>query len=370
MKKVLLMAVAAGFLVACNKNSGYTLSGELTGFTDGTKVYLSKIEEQDLVKIDSTEIKDGKFSFAGEVAEVEYSFIEINEVPQPLQIPFILENGEIKLVADKNDLQNSKVTGTKNNDDLMKFNEVSYQIGKEIEEFQQANMQKFQEASMNNDQATIESLMQEMEAKQNKLFDEAKNYISNNKDSYVSVLLLAQIGANLETKELSEKFHALSTPVKETKLGKEIAERLKTSEATEVGKIAPDFSAPDLEGKQLSLHENLGKVTIIDFWASWCGPCRQENPNVVKLYNQYKDKGLQIIGVSLDREDEKWRKAIVDDQLTWLHVSNLKFWQDPIAKTYNVTAIPATFILDEKGTIVAKDLRGEELEAKIAELLN
>ena len=111
------------------------------------------------------------------------------------------------------------------------------------------------------------------------------------------------------------------------------------------------------------------KVTIIDFWASWCGPCRVENPNVVALYNEFHAQGLNIIGVSLDKDAAKWKEAIAKDKLTWAHVSNLKFWDEPIAKQYNVQSIPATFILDAKGNIVAKDLRGDALKAKVKELL-
>ena len=136
-----------------------------------------------------------------------------------------------------------------------------------------------------------------------------------------------------------------------------------------IGKPAPNFSAPSPEGKTISLKESLGKVTIIDFWASWCGPCRAENPNVVAMYNELHDKGLNIIGVSLDKDATKWKEAIAKDKLTWAHVSNLKFWDEPIAKQYNVQSIPATFILDAKGNIVAKDLRGDALKAKVKELL-
>ena len=119
----------------------------------------------------------------------------------------------------------------------------------------------------------------------------------------------------------------------------------------------------------VSLKESLGKVTIVDFWASWCGPCRQENPNVVAIYNDLHAKGLNIIGVSLDKDASKWKEAIAKDKLTWTHVSNLKFWDEPIAKLYHVEAIPATFILDAAGNVVAKDLRGDALRAKIVELL-
>jgi len=120
----------------------------------------------------------------------------------------------------------------------------------------------------------------------------------------------------------------------------------------------------------ISLKESLGKVTLIDFWASWCGPCRSENPNVVATYNQLHSKGLNIIGVSLDEKLEKWQEAIAKDKITWTQVSNLKGWQDPIAKSYGVMQIPSTFLVDANGTIIAKDLRGDELKKKIQELLS
>lgn len=119
----------------------------------------------------------------------------------------------------------------------------------------------------------------------------------------------------------------------------------------------------------ISLKESLGKVTIVDFWASWCGPCRMENPNVVAIYKEFHSKGLNIIGVSLDQDAAKWKDAISKDKLSWTQVSNLKGWEEPIAIQYKVEAIPATFILDASGKIVAKDLRGAELKAKIIELL-
>ena len=201
--------------------------------------------------------------------------------------------------------------------------------------------------------------------------DYSKKFIKENPDAYLSVLLLENflMRQYLTPEEIKSYFEGLDKDVKETKSGKKIKTALDSMSAIVIGKPAPNFSAPSPEGKTISLKESLGKVTIIDFWASWCGPCRAENPNVVALYNEFHPQGLNIIGVSLDKDAAKWKEAIAKDGLIWPHVSNLKFWEDPIAKQYNVQSIPATFILDEKGNIVAKDLRGEELRAKVAALL-
>jgi peroxiredoxin len=147
-------------------------------------------------------------------------------------------------------------------------------------------------------------------------------------------------------------------------------------ESISIGRKAPDFTSVDTNGKLVSLEAIKGKVTIIDFWAAWCGPCRRENPNLVRIYEKYHDKGLEIIGVSLDGNPRQkgakdaWLNAIQKDNLTWYHVSNLQYFNDPIAKQFNINSIPATFIIDEDGLIVAKNLRGQALEDKIEELLN
>jgi len=382
MKKLFALAFTAAVLVSCNKD-GYTIKGEVKGFEDGTKVYINKQDENGFTKIDSTDVKGGTFTFKNEKApETDIYFIELGKT-QEFAFPFIMEKGEIKFTFDKAKPQEVKVNGTKNNDLMTSYNDEAFKIQTEIMDFQKQNQAKFMEAQQKGDQATMKSLMDQITKIQEKYVDQNKKFITTNKDSYVSLLLLTQLAMSdaLTPDEIKKYYNDLDASVKDTKKGKEFAENLKKIETTQkesqekknkvaIGQKAPDFTANTPDGKAESLNKNLGsKATIIDFWASWCGPCRQENPNVVALYNKYKAQGLKIVGVSLDKEKEAWVKAIADDKLDWLQISNLKFWDDAIAKEYAVEAIPATFILDANGTIVAKDLKGAELDAKIAELL-
>jgi peroxiredoxin len=203
------------------------------------------------------------------------------------------------------------------------------------------------------------------------------NFIKKNPDAYLSVLLLENflMRQNLPMDEIKGYFNKIDKSLLKTKSAKNIKKIMDemagaSAAKIEVGSKAPDFAANNPEGKKISLAESLGKVTIIDFWASWCGPCRAENPNVVALYKELHAKGLNIIGISLDKDAAKWKEAIAKDGLVWPQISNLKYWSEPIAKQYNIESIPATFILDANGTVVAKDLRGAELKAKVTELLN
>jgi peroxiredoxin len=236
-----------------------------------------------------------------------------------------------------------------------------------------AKMKAAQEAK---DTITINKLMKEYQVLQKAGMDFYVKFAESNPKALISALIVDSMlnDPSVDLVRAKKIFASFSPELKKYKPGKSIQSKLDKiakpiAAAAEVGTIAPDFSAPNPEGKSISLKESLGKVTIIDFWASWCNPCRAENPNVVALYNEFHSKGLNIIGVSLDKDAKKWKEAIAKDKLTWNQVSNLKDFEDPIAVTYGINAIPSTFILDAKGTIVAKDLRGAELKAKVAALL-
>lgn len=373
MKKFLFALGAMAMLVSCEqKQGGVTINGTVQGFEDGTMVYINNADEKSdtgLTKIDSVAITEGKFTFNGQAGEIDRKYLEFG-TEQMYYLPFIYENGEITVVYDKDKTENTKVTGTENNDALMAFREQTKPIEEKIKRFQEENEEKMMQAQMSGDQNAMNELMEGYSAIIDEVGEVSKNFVKNN-SNFASMMMLGELHQQkqITDEELIEVFGKMDESLKTTKVGKEIQELVDNAAKLAVGQPAPDFSGPTPEGTTTSLKENLGKVTIIDFWAAWCGPCRRENPNVVRVYEKYKDQGLNIIGVSLDRDREAWLKAIADDGLAWTQISNIAYFNDPIAKAYNINAIPATFILDADGNIAAKDLRGQELEDKVAELL-
>ena len=371
MKKIVFIITSALLFVACNnlKDNEFLISGTANGVENGKKVFIEVQTETGSLAKDTAVVTDGKFELKGITDGIDIGFVRIEN--EEINLPIILEEGNININIVKDSLHKSTLGGTPNNDKFQKFNTESRAISEKVAKFEKDNGPEMQKAQMSNDTVTINKLLKEYKKFQNEMNDYSKKFIKENPDAYLSVLLLENflMRQYLTPEEIKSYFEGLDKDVKETKSGKKIKTALDSMSAIVIGKPAPNFSAPSPEGKTISLKESLGKVTIIDFWASWCGPCRAENPNVVALYNEFHPQGLNIIGVSLDKDAKKWKEAIAKDGLVWPHVSNLKFWEDPIAKQYNVQSIPATFILDEKGNIVAKDLRGEELRAKVAALL-
>ncbi|WP_395045016.1 redoxin domain-containing protein [Flavobacterium sp.] len=373
MKKIAFIALLSTLLFSCSKvkDGEFILEGEAKGIANGKKVVLHKQDDSlGMIPIDTTSVKDGKFTFKGKVKEPFMHLIQIEGINVETFYT-ILETGEIKMVIDKDSIQKTRISGTYNNDEMQSFTDKRNEFQATIKEFEYKNQSKLAIAQNENDQKTIKQLQADYAVLQKKLKDYVVKYIEGNPKSYISTLLIGSLFAEFEPDlQLIEKYYnGLDESLKNNTEGKKILKKLKEFKKVDVGKRAPDFSAKSPEGKVISLKETLGKVTIIDFWASWCAPCRQENPNVVALYNEFHAKGLNIIGVSLDEDATKWTEAIAKDGLTWTHVSNLKKWKDPIAVQYGINSIPKTFVLNSFGVVVAKDLSGKELRAKIEELL-
>jgi peroxiredoxin len=392
MKKILLFLSAATLVVSCNKlaENEFEIEGTIDGTFDGKNAILQKPGGMSGIPIDTVKIEAGKFVFEGKAESPSIHYVTIEGVPN-VGIDFILESGNIELTIDKDSIQKSKRSGTFNNEKYQEFRSETTKREADRANFQKKNTSAYLAAQTANDKATMDKLTQQLTDLEKKRAEYPVEFIQKNPKAYISVLLLKnQVGMGRKPyADLKKMYDALDPEVKKTKDGKELSEDLEklkkagegpaapqanTAPTVEVGQAAPDFSAPGTDGKAVSLKQSMGKVTLIDFWASWCGPCRKENPNVVAMYNELHGKGLNIIGVSLDKpgEGDKWKKAIADDKLTWTHVSNLMEWDDPIVLQYGVlgTGIPSTFLLDASGKVVAKNLRGDELKAKVKELLS
>ncbi|MCM8570522.1 redoxin domain-containing protein [Gramella jeungdoensis] len=372
MKKIVILISAFVLaLTGCEEDKGYYLTGTIDGVENGKKVYISELDGKNRtpVAIDTATVTDGKFELDMEAPELpKLSFLRIEGVNG--NVVFISEDQIISFDINKDSIRGSEVSGGKENKALYEYLAHLKELNRKMSEMQN----EMRQAMVAKDTAKLKSLQET----QVELRDNDKNFkqelFQRNKDSYIAVMILTDM-LNMRTHssaEVREMYAEVSDRIKKTDLAQSLKENLDRSSASEIGSKAPSFSAPNPEGEELALEDNLGKVTIVDFWAAWCKPCRVENPNLVKTYNKYKDQGLNIISVSLDRpgQKDKWLQAIEDDNLEeWDHVSNLQFWNDPIAKKYGVRAIPASFVLDENGVIVAKNLRGDELTNKIGELL-
>ena len=383
MKKILMLFTVITVIISCKKagENEYFISGTVKGIADGKTVVLEKQDEMgQFIPMDTVKVKDGKFMMKGSAKEPEIMLIQVEAIQG--KVPFVLENGDIDIIVDKDSLQKSKFSGTFNNDVFSKFNDDLTKFQKELQKklmaFQTANMAKMKAAQEAKDTIVINKLMKEYQGMQKEGMEFYVKFAEGNPKALLSALIVdSMLNDPMVDVARAKKIYASFSPeLKNYKPGKSIQTKLNkigkpvtVAAAANVGNVAPDFTAPNPEGKSISLKQSLGKVTIVDFWASWCKPCRAENPNVVALYAKYHAKGLNILSVSLDKEASAWKTAIAKDKLTWNHVSNLKEFEDPIALQYGINAIPSIYILDAKGVIIAKDLRGEELNAKIASLL-
>ena len=373
MKKLIFKVLSFSILFFLNSCGSSDNQFELIGnadVSDGTMIYVLQADQNNQPYIkDSTSVQSNSFKFKGVSSTPQISYIQVEGVNG--YVLAILENGDIKADIDKDNISNSKVYGTKSNDDFIKYKSET----KSLVDVMNNISSEAQNAIMSGDVVTAMELEKEYNSKEREVMLYEWDFIVDNLDSYMSALLLEvfMIENKVNKDSIIDVYESFSNRIKVSDVGKNIADLLSQFEdPIEVGEIAPDFTAPSIDGPDVTLSNELvnNKVTLLDFWAAWCRPCRIENPNLVRLHKKYKDAGFDIIGVSLDRTREQWEQAVIDDNLPWTQVSNLNFWNDPVARRYSIRAIPQSYLLNKDGLVMGKNLRGQELEDRILSLLN
>ena len=375
MKIVRLIALALFPLCALAQTAPYTLNGKMSGVTNPVKVYLTYQLGKTLT-VDSAVIKKGSFEFNGQVADpfrakliIDHQGLGVKALKNPDLLFFYIEKGKIS-IAGTDSISKAVISGSVVNAENKQHDELIAPVLAK----QNALMNEYYTAPA--DMKNSREFQQGLEDRYNLLNDKLKEldtkFIQSNPNSFISLYALEAIagGTTPEIEAIEPLFNGLTSQLKNTLSGKELSSQIASMKRLLIGAVAPDFTQPTADGKPIKLSDFKGKYVLLDFWASWCRPCRAENPNVVKMYNQYKDKNFTVLGVSLDNAKAKnsWLAAIEKDQLTWNHVSDLKGWENAAAQLYLVHAIPQNFLINPEGVIVAKNLRGEELEAKLKEI--
>ncbi|HOB83037.1 MAG TPA: TlpA disulfide reductase family protein [Bacteroidales bacterium] len=364
MKKVIYLFVLAAFLSACNSEPRFVIKGKISG-SDSVTFLLQKRDAGKIVTIDSSVVKKGSFKMKGKVAYPE--LVQLIALNTPYRTSFYLENSEISVTGKLDSLFNAKVTGSRTQDEYNSLIEST----KPLSEKYSGLVQEYQAARQVNDTAKMSQIERAADDVSKEMSAAQKAFIKNNPSSFVTPSILRSLSYEMEAGEIEAAINAMDTSVSKIPVVQELKVRLEAMKRVATGQKAPDFTLNDVNGNPVSLSSKIGsKLLLVDFWAAWCGPCRQENPNVVKVYNEFKNKGFDVFGVSLDQSKDDWVKAIADDKLTWTHVSDLKYWSSDAAKLYAVNSIPANFLLDETGTIIGRNLRGNDLREKVKELLS
>jgi peroxiredoxin len=374
MIKYISIASAGLFLASCGSSGSgkFSLKGTLSD-SKGETVYFEKLASQQPEVLDSVQVDgEGNFEFKKDY-KIKIGFYRIKTSPRDFAMLVLDSADQVVITASAKDLANTyKVEGSKETNLFKEYDQIIQKNKVRIDSLNEAF--RMQMSSVKMDSLRMDSLSKIFEKPFNTIMSEMNNQLSDkvlkNSEMFASIMGIQ----NLEPDKYSAAYKALDEGLNKkfasdpnvVKFHEFVGRML----ATTIGETAPDINLPDTKGQNLSLKSLRGKVVLVDFWASWCGPCRKEMPNVVAAYAKYKAKGFEIYGVSLDMDKPKWEEAIAKDGITWLQVSDLKAWDCAAAKLYGVQGIPYTVLLDKEGKIIAKNLRGEELDKKLAEVLN
>ncbi|WP_158798370.1 TlpA disulfide reductase family protein [Pedobacter sp. L105] len=374
MKKIIL-ALACLFPIAGIAQSGYTISGTIENLKQPAKAYIARLQGDSYKETDSTAVINGKFQFKGHVQDPEMVTLAVKldgastSGNQKDYLNFFLENSDIK-ISTPDSMIHAKITGSEvNREQEEQTAEIEPLITK-ITKIQD----EFSAHSASSANKTVEERKQAGDSI--RVYSAAirninMKFVESHHDSFMGLYTFNVfiMGSKFDAASTETMFHRFSSEMQSSKLGKQIQERIMIAKRGQAGVKVTDFTQNDIKGKPFTLSSLRGKYVLVDFWASWCAPCRAENPNVRKAYQQLKNKNLEIVSVSLDAAKPQWLAAIEKDEMPWINVCDFKGWKNDVAILYGVTSVPQNFLIDPNGLIIARDIRGDNLTEKLTALL-
>jgi peroxiredoxin len=328
-------------------------------------VYFKDWDNGKWIAIDSAELKNGKAEIKGYVESPTMYYFFYNNLRLS---PVFVEPGEFTIKTDKNNLREVTVEGSVSQKEYEYFiNEVNTAIDQQIQQLGSA----YAVAQRNGDKKTMDSLTEVYNGLERSRKEKMIDFAKGTPKSVVPAFIVYQFSYQFELPELQEVAGTFDSSIYNNKYVKNIKEKVATLEKVQIGQPFIDFTQNDTAGKPVSLSSVVkdNKYVLVDFWAAWCKPCRAENPNVVKAYQKYHDKGFTVFGVSFDKDKKAWLKAIHDDGLTWTQVSDLQYWNNAAGKLYGIQSIPQNILIGPDGKIIARNIRGQELQDKLQELM-
>jgi len=387
MNKKFFLYLSAALVIAGCKNNSVNISGTLISPINGEYIFLDELKSDNLITIDSMKVTDdGKFSFSRDIISPSFYLLKINESNF---LTMLVEPGDnINLKADWDSLNYPQsVSGSKGTELMVEYNVTLRQTINKLTGLNDIYMQNVDSPGL---PAVIESLDSLAQIYLSEINAYTKSYIDENLHSLVSLVALYQqvapsvyvlnptkdlkyfLKVDSSMSELYPEYEpVISLHEQVQQLAGSLGGEMRITPGSGGMAEAPEISLPSPAGDTINLSSTRGSVVLLDFWAAWCAPCRQENPNLVKAYNQYHSKGFQIFQVSLDKTKEAWMKGIQDDKLDkWIHVSDIQYWNSVVVPLYKIESIPANFLLDKEGRIIASNLRGEQLQTKLADIFN